>query len=160
MADRRIGTAFLDFFAGAAALNYGHNNPVLKAALVDYLTATGSFHSLDMYTSAKREFLSTFDESILRPRGFAYRVQFPGPGGTTAVEAALKLARKVTGRTDVICFTGGFHGMTVGSMAVAGNSAAPARRRTAPVAFDPDAVRRAHRGCPLPGLLTSRRRAR
>ncbi|HYB89184.1 MAG TPA: aminotransferase class III-fold pyridoxal phosphate-dependent enzyme, partial [Streptosporangiaceae bacterium] len=115
------GHAYLDFFAGAGALNYGHNNPVLKEALLDYLAGDRVIHSLDMYTVAKREFLTAFDELILRPRELDYRVQFPGPGGANAVEAALKIARKATGRTDVISFTGAFHGMTLGALAVTGS---------------------------------------
>ena len=116
------GRAYLDFFTGASALNYGHNNPALKRALLDYLAADRVIHSLDMYTVAKSEFLTAFDELILQPRALNYRVQFPGPGGTNAVEAALKLARKVTGRTEVITFTGAFHGMTLGALAVTSNS--------------------------------------
>jgi diaminobutyrate-2-oxoglutarate transaminase len=116
------GREYIDFFAGAGALNYGHNNPALKGALLDYLDRDRVVHSLDMFTVAKREFLAAFDELILRPRGLDYRVQFPGPGGANAVEAALKLARKVTGRTEVVCFTNAFHGMTLGALAVTGNS--------------------------------------
>jgi len=115
------GGAYLDFFTGASALNYGHNNPALKRALLDYLEADRVIHSLDMHTVAKREFLTTFDQLILQPRQLDYRVQFPGPGGANAVEAALKLARKVTGRTEVISFTGAFHGMTLGALAVTGS---------------------------------------
>jgi diaminobutyrate-2-oxoglutarate transaminase len=115
------GRGYLDFFAGAGALSYGHNNPLLKRALLAYLTGDRVIHSLDMYTVAKREFLTTFDELILRPRRLDYRVQFPGPGGANAVEAALKLARKVTGRTEVISFTNAFHGMTLGALSITGN---------------------------------------
>ncbi len=116
------GRAYLDFFAGAGALNYGHNNPALKAALLDYLNGDRVIHSLDMHTAAKREFLTAFDELVLRPRQLDYRVQFPGPGGANAVEAALKLARKTTGRTQVITFTNAFHGMTLGALSVTGGS--------------------------------------
>jgi diaminobutyrate-2-oxoglutarate transaminase len=116
------GRGYLDFFAGAGALNYGHNNPVLKRALLSYLADDGVIHSLDMHTVARREFLTVFDELILRPRQLDYRVQFPGPGGANAVEAALKLARKVTGRTEVITFTNSFHGMTLGALAVTGSA--------------------------------------
>ena len=116
------GAAYLDFFTGASALNYGHNNPALKRALLDYLAGDRVIHSLDMYTVAKSEFLTALDELILQPRQLDYRVQFPGPAGTNAVEAALKLARKVTGRTEVIGFTGGFHGMTLGALAVTSSS--------------------------------------
>ncbi len=116
------GGAYLDFFTGASALNYGHNNPAIKQALLDYLGGDRVIHSLDMYTVAKREFLTAFDELVLQPRQLNYRVQFPGPAGTNAVEAALKLARKVTSRTEVITFSGAFHGMTLGSLAVTGSS--------------------------------------
>lgn len=114
------GTPYLDFFAGAGSLNYGHNNPVLKQALIDYLMRDGVMHALDMYTSAKCSLLETLEDKILKPRGLGYKVMLPGPGGTNAVEAALKLARKVTGRPTVAYFTNAFHGMTLGSLSVAG----------------------------------------
>ncbi len=116
------GKDYLDFFAGAGALNYGHNNPVLKSALVDYIMSDGVTHGLDMYTVAKRKLLETFESHVLAPRGLDYKVQFPGPTGTNAVEAALKLARKVTGRESIINFTNAFHGMTLGALSVTGNS--------------------------------------
>lgn len=116
------GEEYIDFFAGAGALNYGHNHPVLKRSLIDYVTGDGVLHALDMSTTAKREFLETFDEVVLQPRDLDYRIMFPGPTGTNAVEAALKLARKATGRHNVVSFTNGFHGMTLGSLALTGNS--------------------------------------
>jgi diaminobutyrate-2-oxoglutarate transaminase len=116
------GRSYLDFFAGAGALNYGHNNPACKRALLDYLTRDGVVHGLDMHTRAKAEFLATFEELVLRPRGLNYKIQFPGPTGTNAVESALKLVRKVTGREAMINFTHAFHGMTLGSLSVTGNS--------------------------------------
>ena len=116
------GRRYLDFFAGAGALNYGHNNPALKQALVEYLTSDKIVHSLDMATVAKTDFLKTFSEVILAPRKLDYKVQFPGPTGANAVESALKLARKVTGRESIINFTNAFHGMTLGALSVTGNS--------------------------------------
>lgn len=116
------GTEYLDFFAGAGALNYGHNPPALRRALIEYVEGEGVTHSLDMATAAREKFLATFHDLVLEPRGMDYRVQFPGPTGTNAVEAALKLARKVTGRSRVLFFTNGFHGMTLGSLAVTGNA--------------------------------------
>src|SRR5690606_21124147 len=77
----------------------------------------------------KGEFLETFSEKILKPRGLNYRVQFTGPTGTNAVEAALKLARKVTGRQNIIAFTNGFHGVTLGALATTGNSHHPSAAR-------------------------------
>lgn len=116
-ADRR----YLDFFSGAGALNYGHNNPALKARLLEHLQSDGITHSLDMATEAKARFLRRFHETILQPRGLEYRIMFPGPTGTNAVESALKLVRKATGHHTVIAFTDGFHGMTTGALAVSGN---------------------------------------
>ncbi|HBN74872.1 MAG TPA: diaminobutyrate--2-oxoglutarate transaminase [Planctomycetaceae bacterium] len=116
------GDKYIDFFAGAGALNYGHNPEVLKQKLIEYLTSDGVLHALDMSTTAKRIFLEKFEELILQPRNMDYKIMFPGPTGTNAVEAALKLARKVTGRHNIISFTNGFHGMTLGSLALTGNS--------------------------------------
>lgn len=117
----RKGMKYIDFFAGAGALNYGHNNPAIKEKLISYLQQDGITHSLDMATEAKEELLRTFSDVILKPRGHHYKIMFPGPTGTNAVESALKLARKVTGREMVFSFTNGFHGMTIGSLAITGN---------------------------------------
>lgn len=116
------GREYVDFFAGAGTLNYGHNPQFLKEKLVDYLAGDGILHGLDMATGAKRAFLERFEAVILRPRGLEYRVQFPGPTGTNAVEAALKLARKATGRRTVAFFANAYHGMTLGALAVTGNA--------------------------------------
>jgi diaminobutyrate-2-oxoglutarate transaminase len=116
------GKEYLDFFAGAGSLNYGHNNPVLKRAVLDYIERDGVTHSLDMNTVAKRELLESFQDIVLKPRELDCKVMFPGPAGANAVEAALKLARKVTGRESIINFTNAFHGMTLGALSVTGNS--------------------------------------
>ena len=135
------GRKYLDFFAGAGVLNYGHNPDRIKEALVDYLTGDGITHTLDMYSVAKQNFIEAFQSVILEPRGLKYKMQFPGPTGTNAVEAALKLARKVTGRERVVNFTNAFHGMTLGSLAVTGNGfkragAGVPLNHTASVPFD------------------------
>ncbi|MTE17101.1 diaminobutyrate--2-oxoglutarate transaminase [Nocardia aurantiaca] len=117
------GKEYLDFFAGAGALNYGHNNPLFKQALIDYLLGDGITHALDMSTVAKRRLLEAMRDLVFIPRGLDYKVQFPGPTGANAVEAALKLARKVTGRTTILNFTNAFHGMTLGALSVTGNAA-------------------------------------
>lgn len=116
------GKEYIDFFSGAGALNYGHNDPAMKQKLLDYIMDDGVVHSLDMATKAKEQFLLAFEELILRPRGMNYKVMFPGPTGTNSVESALKLARKVKGRQKVISFTNAFHGMTLGALAVTGNA--------------------------------------
>src|SRR5690606_17560882 len=79
-------------------------------------------HGLDLHTAAKERFLEALEEVILEPRGMNHRAMFTGPTGTNAVEAAIKLARKVTGRQMIVAFTNGFHGMTLGALACTGNS--------------------------------------
>jgi diaminobutyrate-2-oxoglutarate transaminase len=116
------GVKYIDFFSGAGVLNYGHNNPKLKEPLLRYLEADGIVHGLDMATIAKREFLEAFEAIILKPRGLNYKIQFPGPTGTNAIEAALKIARNVTGRENVISFSNSFHGVTLGSLAATANA--------------------------------------
>lgn len=115
------GTEYIDFLAGCSSLNYGHNPAPLKQALLDYIANDGLTHSLDMQTEAKATFLETFERLILKPRGLDYVVQFPGPTGANAVEAAMKAARKATGRHNIIAFTNGFHGCTLGALAATGN---------------------------------------
>jgi len=115
------GNAYLDFLSGAGSLNYGHNHPYLKQKLIDYILVDGITHSLDLHTEAKAAFLTALERHILAPRNLSYRVMFPGPTGTNAVEAALKIARKVTGRETVISFTNGFHGVSLGALAMTGN---------------------------------------
>lgn len=116
------GNAYLDFLAGAGTLNYGHNNPKLKAALLEYIERDGITHGLDMHTRAKELFLEALNERIFKPRDLEYMVQFTGPTGTNAVEAAMKIARNVKGRSNILAFTNGFHGVTLGAMAATGNS--------------------------------------
>ena len=106
------GKTYIDFLAGCSSLNYGHNDADMKAALIEHIQNDGIAHGLDMFTDAKAAFLESFEKHILEPRGMDHKVMMVGPTGTNAVEAALKLARKVTGRTNVIAFTNGFHGMT------------------------------------------------
>ncbi|MDP2631845.1 MAG: diaminobutyrate--2-oxoglutarate transaminase [Candidatus Uhrbacteria bacterium] len=108
---------YIDFFSGAGGLNYGHNQPVLKSAMIEYLQRDGIIHGLDMATEAKIEFIDVFQKYILQPRNLNYRFQFTGPTGTNAVEAALKLARLVTKRTQVVAFTNAFHGASLGALA-------------------------------------------
>lgn len=116
------GRRYIDFLAGAGTLSYGHNNPLLKRALMSYIERDGITHGLDMQTQAKADFLQVFSDQILKPRELDYVVQFTGPTGTNAVEAAMKLARNVTGRHNIIAFTNGFHGVTLGAVAATGNA--------------------------------------
>lgn len=115
------GRCFTDLFCGAGALNYGHNPVRLQQALLSYIAGGGITHSLDLYTAAKRQFILDFQSIILQPRDLDYRMMFCGPTGTNAVEAAMKLARKVTGRHRIAAFTNGFHGMSLGALAATGS---------------------------------------
>ncbi|MDN3610395.1 diaminobutyrate--2-oxoglutarate transaminase [Vibrio ostreicida] len=115
------GRAFIDFFAGAGTLNYGHNPKAVVEAIIRYLSHGGIMHSLDKATVAKQQFIETLDRVILKPRQLEYKIQFTGPTGTNAVEAAIKLARRVTGRKNVVAFTRGYHGLTAGALALTAN---------------------------------------
>ena len=112
------GRNYIDFFAGAGALNYGHNPDYMIQRMIDYLKSDGILHSMDMYTPVKRDFLEYFEENILKPRNLNYKIQFAGPTGTNAVEAAIKLARIAKGRQNIFAFMGAFHGMTMGALAL------------------------------------------
>jgi diaminobutyrate-2-oxoglutarate transaminase len=114
------GRGYLDFFVGAGVMSYGHNNPHITQALISHLQNNGIIHSLDLATHAKKAFIQSFHELILHPRGLPYKLQFTGPTGANAVEAALKLARRVTGRANVISFTNGYHGLSMGALAHTG----------------------------------------
>ncbi|MGI3211177.1 diaminobutyrate--2-oxoglutarate transaminase [Roseovarius tibetensis] len=116
------GKTYIDFLAGCSTLNYGHNDPDMKQALIEHITEDGIAHGLDMHSGAKAAFLRAFEDIILTPRNMDYKVMMTGPTGTNAVEAAMKLARKVTGRKNIVAFTNGFHGMTMGALSCTGNS--------------------------------------
>jgi len=116
------GREYIDFLAGCSSLNYGHNDADMQKALIDHITADGITHGLDMYTDTKAAFLEAFERIILKPRGMDHKIMMTGPTGTNAVEAAMKLARKVTGRETIVAFTNGFHGMTMGALAATGNA--------------------------------------
>ncbi|MCX4186980.1 aspartate aminotransferase family protein [Methylophaga sp. OBS4] len=115
------GNEYIDFFAGAGVLNFGHNNERMTKAVIEYIQSGGVTHALDMQTTAKRRFMERFEKVILKPRNMTHKMQFIGPTGTNAVEAALKLARRVTQRQEIMAFTRGFHGMTLGSLAATAN---------------------------------------
>lgn len=138
------GRKVIDFLSGAGALNYGHNNQEIKSAISEYLESDGVVHGLDMATPAKVEFMETFSSVILRERNLSYRFQFTGPTGANAIEAALKLSRKITGRHNVISFTNGYHGQSLGAKAASGNRF---YRKGSSIPLS------AQRSCPMMGIL-------
>jgi diaminobutyrate-2-oxoglutarate transaminase len=114
------GRRYLDCLAGAGTLALGHNHPVVIEAISRLLASGAPLHTLDLGTYDKDEFTSTLLDTL--PGGpDGWRVHFCGPAGTDAVEAALKLAQTATGRAGVLAFTGAYHGMTAGALAVSGN---------------------------------------
>lgn len=112
------GNEYIDFLAVAGSMNYGHNNPEIKSCILNYLKEDNIINALDMYTEAKSNFLKVFTKEILTPRKLDYKIMCCGSTGTNAVEAALKLARKNTGRTGCFAFSGAFHGMSLGSLSL------------------------------------------
>lgn len=114
------GTRYIDFLSAAGSLNYGHNHPLIKRKLLDYIEGDFITQALDLHTAAKAEFIHEFTQLMSATHSQAYRLMFTGPTGTNAVEAAMKLARKVTGRKQIGAFTNAFHGVSLGSLAATG----------------------------------------
>lgn len=117
------GVEYLDFFAGAGALSYGHNNPVLVEVAIQHLREGRLLHSLDTFTVEKRAFLESMQRRILEPRQLDMVIQTVGPTGATAVEAALQLAQRITGHRAVVGFEGGYHGMTYRAASISASMA-------------------------------------
>ena len=115
------GNRYLDFLNGAGTLALGHNDDEVNQAMIDLIQSGAPLHALDMYTPVKDKFVETLF-SIL-PKEFAKnaKVQFCSPSGSDAVEAALKLCKTATGRDTVVAFSGGYHGMSAGALALTGN---------------------------------------
>lgn len=115
------GNEYLDFLAGAGTLALGHNHPAIKQAILDTVESDLPLHTLDLTTPLK----DAFTEELLSffPKD-KYCLQFCGPSGADANEAAIKLAKTYTGRGNVVAFSGGFHGMTHGSLSLTGNLSA------------------------------------
>lgn len=116
------GKRYIDCLAGAGTLALGHNHPVITKSITDTLASNLPLHTLDITTPLKDAFSQRLYE-LLSTDSDTYCLQFCGPTGADAVEAALKLAKKATGRSGIISFSGGYHGMTHGALAVTGNLA-------------------------------------
>lgn len=116
------GNKYLDCLSGAGTLALGHNHPVVTESIKKLLDSNLPMHTLDITTPLKDKF-SQFMYELLGTNSDEYCLQFCGPTGADAVEAAIKLAKQVTGRSGVVSFSGGYHGMTHGALAVTGNLA-------------------------------------
>lgn len=117
------GRRYLDCLSGAGTLALGHNHPVVLEAIKGVLDSGAPLHVLDLATPVKDAFTTALFETL--PPGFAdtARIQFCGPAGTDAVEAAIKLSRIATGRAGLLAFSGAYHGMTAAALAATGDTA-------------------------------------
>ncbi|MFF1346723.1 diaminobutyrate--2-oxoglutarate transaminase family protein [Streptomyces sp. NPDC058322] len=116
------GRRYLDCLSGAGTLALGHNHPVVLEAIKKVIDSGAPLHVLDLATPVKDAFTTELFATL--PRQFAdnARIQFCGPAGTDAVEAAFKLVRGATGRSGLLAFTGAYHGMTEGALAASGGA--------------------------------------
>lgn len=115
------GNTYLDFLCGAGTLALGHNDSEITQTMIDLLQSEAPLHSLDLTTPVKDTFVHTLLSLLpeeLRQHG---KLQFCSPSGTDAVDAAIKLCKTATGRSTVIAFGGGYHGMGHGALALTGN---------------------------------------
>ncbi|MBE6379539.1 MAG: aminotransferase class III-fold pyridoxal phosphate-dependent enzyme [Lentisphaerae bacterium] len=115
------GNRYLDFLCGAGTLALGHNDPEINQAMVDMITSNAPLHTLDLTTPVKDAFVHKLISLLPEAMQGNVKLQFCSPSGTDATDAAIKLCKTATGRSSVIAFGGGYHGMGHGAMALTGN---------------------------------------
>ncbi|MBR5867622.1 MAG: diaminobutyrate--2-oxoglutarate transaminase family protein [Spirochaetaceae bacterium] len=115
------GNKYLDFLCGAGTLALGHNDPEVNQAMIEMITNNAPLHTLDLTTPVKDAFVQTLFSLLPEELQKNAKVQFCSPSGTDAVDAALKLCKTATGRSSVIAFSGGYHGMGHGALSLTGN---------------------------------------
>jgi diaminobutyrate-2-oxoglutarate transaminase len=115
------GKTYIDCLAGAGTLALGHNHPVVVSALKSTLDQKLPLHTLDITTPLKEAFVDELFASLPEALGQQARIHFCGPTGADGVEAAIKLAKTVTGRSGIFAFHGGYHGSTHATMSLSGN---------------------------------------
>ncbi len=114
----KSGKAYMDMIAGVAVNNIGHRHPKVIEALKKQLDK--HLHVMvygEFVQDSELEFADKLTSLLPPSLNCVYAVN----SGTEANEAALKLAKRVTGRTELISFRGSYHGSTHGSMSVSGN---------------------------------------
>ncbi|MFE9932006.1 diaminobutyrate--2-oxoglutarate transaminase family protein [Streptomyces sp. NPDC005533] len=116
------GRRYLDCLSGAGTLALGHNHPVVLEAVRGVLDSGAPLHVLDLATPVKDAFTTELFGNLPPALAADARIQFCGPAGTDAVEAALKLVRTATGRSGLLTFTGAYHGMTAGALDASGGA--------------------------------------
>ena len=115
------GNRYLDFLCGAGTLALGHNDDEVSKAMVDLITSDAPLHTLDLTTPVKDRFVETVISILPEEMRNNVKIQFCSPSGTDATDAAIKLCKTATGRGNVIAFSGGYHGMGHGALALTGN---------------------------------------
>ena len=115
------GKRYLDFLNGAGTLALGHNDDEVSKAMIELIQSGASLHMLDLVTPMKDEFVQALFSIVPKELAEKAKVQFCSPSGSDATEAAIKLCKTATGRSTVIAFSGGYHGMSHGAMALTGN---------------------------------------
>ena len=115
------GVKYLDFLCGAGTLALGHNDAEINAAMVEMLTSNAPLHTLDMMTPVKHRFVEKVMSLLPEEMQGRSKIQFCGPAGSDAFDAALKLCKTATGRASVVAFQGGYHGMGHGALSCTGN---------------------------------------
>ena len=115
------GNKYLDFLCGAGTLALGHNDDEVNQAMIDLLTNGAPLHTLDLTTPTKDKFVHTILSLLPAGMGENVKVQFCSPSGTDALDAALKLCKTATGRSSIVAFQGGYHGMGHGALSCTGN---------------------------------------
>lgn len=109
------GTKYLDFMSGIAVSNLGHHHPKVIQALSEQ--SEKIWHSSNLYTSNLQEKVA---EKMTMGKDY---LAFFCNSGTEANEAAIKLARKATGRSKILSFEQSFHGRTYGALSATGQPA-------------------------------------
>lgn len=115
------GNKYLDFLCGAGTLALGHNDPEINQAMIDLISEDAPLHTLDLTTPVKDEFVHMLLSLLPGELKNNAKIQFCSPSGTDATDAALKLCKTATGRSEIIAFSGGYHGMGHGALALTGN---------------------------------------
>ena len=115
------GNKYLDFLCGAGTLALGHNDDEINQAMIEMLQSDFPLHTLDLTTPVKDEFIQTVIQHLPKELAENCKIQFCSPSGTDATDAALKLCKTATGRSSIVAFQGGFHGMGHGALACTGN---------------------------------------
>ncbi|MFX0136598.1 MAG: acetyl ornithine aminotransferase family protein [Candidatus Hodarchaeota archaeon] len=118
------GNEYLDFTSGISVANIGYQHPRLKAAIKNQLDKLIHFAPQDFYNETQVKLAKTLCE--ISPGTMDKKVFFSN-SGTESVEAALKLARAHRNCLQIIAFIGGFHGRTMGSLALTASK--PIHRR-------------------------------